>query len=224
MTSAPRSRSYARSGGGRASTCRCRSSKASRRNRSWNRRASRTFEDAQGLRRVEGIFRLDEMGLSPLDHATLYGDGAFEGILIRKRSIFLYREHMDRLDRSIDAIGIEHAHRSRRADAAALEDGARRGPPGRQRLHSTGRHARDGGSRDQSREMRRRHRVRDRLHDPALLARSVRTRDQARPCAPHPPSGPHDPRSEHQESELSEQRARAPSRGRAARDSSRRCS
>jgi branched-chain amino acid aminotransferase len=68
---------------------------------------ARTFEDGQGLRRVEGIFRLDETGLSPLDHATLYGDGAFEGILIRHRSIFLYREHMDRLDRSIDAIGID---------------------------------------------------------------------------------------------------------------------
>jgi hypothetical protein len=69
--------------------------------------SSRIFDDAEGLRRVEGIFRLDEMGLSPLDHATLYGDGAFEGILIRKRSIFLYREHMDRLDRSIDSLGIE---------------------------------------------------------------------------------------------------------------------
>jgi branched-chain amino acid aminotransferase len=68
---------------------------------------ARTFEDIQGLRRVEGIFRLDEIGLSPLDHATLYGDGAFEGILIRNRSIFLYREHMDRLDRSLDAIAIE---------------------------------------------------------------------------------------------------------------------
>ncbi len=68
---------------------------------------ARTFEDSEGLRRVEGIFRLDEVGLSPLDHATLYGDGAFEGILIRNRSIFLYRDHMDRLDRSLDALHIE---------------------------------------------------------------------------------------------------------------------
>jgi len=33
---------------------------------------------------------------------ALYGDGVFEGILIRNKSIFLYREHMDRLDRSLE--------------------------------------------------------------------------------------------------------------------------
>jgi branched-chain amino acid aminotransferase len=64
-------------------------------------------EDAEGFPRKDGIFRLDEVGLSPLDHVALYGDGVFEGILIRKRSIFLYRDHMDRLDRSMEKIGIE---------------------------------------------------------------------------------------------------------------------
>lgn len=69
--------------------------------------ASRVFEDLQGLRRFEGVFRLEEATLSPMDHAALYGDGAFEGILIRNRSIFLYPEHMDRLDLSLAKIGIE---------------------------------------------------------------------------------------------------------------------
>jgi len=63
--------------------------------------------DASGLPRKEGIFRLDEVGISPMDHVALYGDGVFEGILIRGRSIFLYREHMERLDRSLHKIGIE---------------------------------------------------------------------------------------------------------------------
>lgn len=68
---------------------------------------ARVFQDLHGLDRVEGVFRLDEAPLSPMDHAVLYGDGAFEGILIRDRSIFLYREHLDRLDKSLDSISIE---------------------------------------------------------------------------------------------------------------------
>ena len=67
---------------------------------------SRISEEPGGQRRVDGIFRLDEVGISPMDHGCLYGDGAFEGILIRNRSIFLYREHMERLDRSLDSISI----------------------------------------------------------------------------------------------------------------------
>ena len=64
-------------------------------------------EDPSGLVRKDGIFRLDEVGLSPMDHVALYGDGVFEGILIRNRSIFLYKEHMDRLDRSLAKIDVE---------------------------------------------------------------------------------------------------------------------
>lgn len=64
-------------------------------------------EEAGGIRRKDGIFRLDEIGLSPMDHVALYGDGVFEGILIRNGSIFLYKEHMDRLDRSLEKIGLE---------------------------------------------------------------------------------------------------------------------
>lgn len=64
-------------------------------------------EDPSGLRRKDGIFRLDEIGLSPLDHVALYGDAVFEGILIRNRSIFLYKQHMDRLDRSLEKVDIQ---------------------------------------------------------------------------------------------------------------------
>lgn len=64
-------------------------------------------DEPGGLHRKDGIFRLDEIGVSPMDHVALYGDGAFEGILIRNRTIFRYREHLDRLDRSLAKIGIE---------------------------------------------------------------------------------------------------------------------
>lgn len=67
----------------------------------------RETEDPSGLRRRDGIFRLDEIGLSPMDHAALYGDAVFEGILIRNNSIFLYKEHMDRLDVSLEMIDVE---------------------------------------------------------------------------------------------------------------------
>ena len=64
-------------------------------------------EDPSGFRRKDGIFRLDEMGLSLLDHVALYGDAVFEGILIRNHSIFLYKAHVDRMDASMEKIGIE---------------------------------------------------------------------------------------------------------------------
>ena len=63
--------------------------------------------DPSGLVRKDGIFQLDEIGLSPMDHVALYGDGIFEGILIRDGSIFLYEEHMDRMDRSLEKIHVE---------------------------------------------------------------------------------------------------------------------
>jgi branched-chain amino acid aminotransferase len=64
-------------------------------------------EDPSGLPRKDGIFRLDEIGVSTLDHVALYGDGVFEGILIRYNSIFLYEDHLDRMHRSMEKIGIE---------------------------------------------------------------------------------------------------------------------
>jgi branched-chain amino acid aminotransferase len=57
--------------------------------------------------RIHGILGMDEGGISYIDHAPLYGDACFEGILIRNGIIFLYREHMDRLWRSAKGLRIE---------------------------------------------------------------------------------------------------------------------
>ena len=64
-------------------------------------------QDPDGVPRKDGIFALDEVGLSPIDHVALYGDAVFEGILIRGNAMFKYREHMDRLDNSLEKIGVE---------------------------------------------------------------------------------------------------------------------
>ena len=50
----------------------------------------------EGVERRHGILRLDQAGLSPLDHGGLYGDAVFEGILINNGQIFLFKEHVDR--------------------------------------------------------------------------------------------------------------------------------
>jgi len=63
--------------------------------------------DRSGLVRRDKIFRLDEIGLSPLDHVALYGDAVFEGILIRNRSIFLYQQHLERIEASAAKIDLE---------------------------------------------------------------------------------------------------------------------
>jgi branched-chain amino acid aminotransferase len=63
--------------------------------------------DPSGLRRRDGIFRLDEIGLSAMDHVALYGDAVFEGILIRNHSIFLYRDHLERLESSAAKIALQ---------------------------------------------------------------------------------------------------------------------
>ncbi len=54
------------------------------------------FTDSQGFERRDGIFKLHEAGLSPLDHGNLYGDAVFEGIRIDKRRILMLKEHVDR--------------------------------------------------------------------------------------------------------------------------------
>lgn len=61
--------------------------------------------------RKQGVFRLDEIGLSCLDHVGLYGDGVFEGILIRDNRIFLLKEHIDRLWRSASRISLSVPYR-----------------------------------------------------------------------------------------------------------------
>jgi len=69
--------------------------------------ASEKVRTREPLTRLHGIFELDEVGLSFLDHAALYGDACFEGILIRNGMIFLYKEHMDRFWNSAAGLRIE---------------------------------------------------------------------------------------------------------------------
>lgn len=56
----------------------------------------RFMDETIGLERRDGIFKLNECGLSPLDHGNLYGDAVFEGIRIDNRRILMFKEHVDR--------------------------------------------------------------------------------------------------------------------------------
>jgi len=68
---------------------------------------SEACQTEEEIPRRHGIFKLDEIGLPLLDHAVLYGDACFEGILIKHGRVFLLREHLDRLWRSLHELGIE---------------------------------------------------------------------------------------------------------------------
>jgi len=72
-----------------------------------NPEKSERIETSEEIERRQGIFRMNEIGLSPLDHDCLYGDGVFEGILIYKGQVFLFREHMERLGRSLELTFID---------------------------------------------------------------------------------------------------------------------
>ncbi|MFH0777758.1 MAG: aminotransferase class IV, partial [Candidatus Eisenbacteria bacterium] len=57
--------------------------------------------------RIHNIVPSDKVGLSFFDHAALYGDACFEGILIKNGIIFLYKEHVDRLWNSAAGLSID---------------------------------------------------------------------------------------------------------------------
>lgn len=59
------------------------------------------------IERRHGVFALDEVGLSCLDHVALYGDGCFEGILIPAGRIFLLKEHIERFWASARRLAID---------------------------------------------------------------------------------------------------------------------
>ncbi len=61
---------------------------------------SEPAETDEGLERRHGIFSLKEASLSVLDHLALYGDGCFEGVLIKNNQIFLWQEHLERFFKS----------------------------------------------------------------------------------------------------------------------------
>lgn len=65
-----------------------------------------SFPTDEPLPRRHGYFRLDEIGLSCLDHVALYGDACFEGILVPHGHVFLFREHLWRLWRSASRLRI----------------------------------------------------------------------------------------------------------------------
>src|SRR5262245_13507261 len=48
-----------------------------------------------------------QASISIYDHGFLYGDGAFEGIRVYSRNIFRLQPHIDRLFRSVKALGFE---------------------------------------------------------------------------------------------------------------------
>lgn len=67
---------------------------------------SRAYPSGEALERREGCFRVDEIGVAAVDHGVLYGDAAFEGVLIAHGRVFTWREHLARLHRSCARLGI----------------------------------------------------------------------------------------------------------------------
>lgn len=62
--------------------------------------------DPTGERRC-GIFRVDEIGVPVFDHGLLYGDGVFEGVLVKKERLFQWREHLERLYANAERLRIQ---------------------------------------------------------------------------------------------------------------------
>lgn len=67
---------------------------------------SRAYCGGEALERREGCFAVDEVGLATVDHGVLYGDAAFEGVLIAHGRIFTWREHLARMHQSCARLGI----------------------------------------------------------------------------------------------------------------------
>lgn len=65
------------------------------------------YETDEITERREGIFKMDEVGLSPLDHGGLYGDAVFEGILINFGQVFVFKEHLERWWESARKLSID---------------------------------------------------------------------------------------------------------------------
>lgn len=68
--------------------------------------ADAVIDAKTGIERRSGVFRLNEAGLSCLDHGGLYGDAVFEGIRIDKRRVWLLKEHIQRLIESAKLLDI----------------------------------------------------------------------------------------------------------------------
>jgi branched-chain amino acid aminotransferase len=67
----------------------------------------------------------DEAAISPLDRGFLYGDSVYETIRTYSSKPFRLAAHIDRLQRSAEALGIPHARAAVEPQAAVLETLAR---------------------------------------------------------------------------------------------------
>jgi len=75
----------------------------------------------QGIQRCHGILKLNECALSPFDHGNLYGDGLFEGILIKHGQVYKLKEHLKRLSRSANKLGITRPYSSQQFASHILD-------------------------------------------------------------------------------------------------------
>jgi 4-amino-4-deoxychorismate lyase len=66
------------------------------------------------------VVRKEEAGISPFDHGFLYGMGLFETFRVYNGHPFLLDDHLERLNRSLEAISIEVSY-TREQVLAALE-------------------------------------------------------------------------------------------------------
>jgi branched-chain amino acid aminotransferase len=67
--------------------------------------------------------------VSVFDHGLLVGDGVFETLIVRARTPFALRRHLDRLERSAKGLGIEMPERPRIEEAVRAVAGALGNPP-----------------------------------------------------------------------------------------------
>jgi branched-chain amino acid aminotransferase len=99
---------------------------------------SDSYATGEALERREGCFALDEIGLPVLDHGVLYGDAAFEGVLVAHGRLFTWREHLARLHDSCDRLGVpvphDGVHLTRKLIDAVRETGVGRDDRGYIRL------------------------------------------------------------------------------------------
>jgi branched-chain amino acid aminotransferase len=72
-----------------------------------NARGVEKVKSGEPIPRIHCIVPPSSVGLSFFDHGGLYGDGCFEGILIKNGIVYLYKEHMERLWRSAQGLRIE---------------------------------------------------------------------------------------------------------------------
>ena len=84
--------------------------------------------------------RLEEAGVSPMDHGLTVGDGVFETLLAPRGEAFAFRRHYERLQRSAERMGlaVPEAAELRSACGTVLAANHLDGKPARVRITVTG--------------------------------------------------------------------------------------